>query len=141
MKQIFLSALVTIILSSCAGGGITSIPSSRHATVLDFTPFTKQGFLFTPEPYHGNYESIGLITVSVLASGERKRLRPGIYDWDWDLTPLQTDSVLNYFYQEATLLGADAVVRLSLTSSIADVVGQSVPRVTATGFAIRRIRE
>ena len=128
------------IITGC-GNSLTSIRSYKLTTVLDFTPFTKQGFLFTPEPYQGEYESIGMITVSISASGERKRLRPGVYDWDWDLSQVQSDSVLNYFFEKATALGADAVIQFSLTRSSIDFAGLQVPTTIASGFAIKRKRE
>jgi hypothetical protein len=137
MKTTTLSILLAATITGCSS--ITSLQSYKQTTVLNFTPFTKQGFLFTPEPYPGDYESVGMITVSISASGERKRMRPGIYDWDWDLTQIQADSVLSYFYNQATVLGADAVVRLSLSRTTTDFGELSVPTIVATGFAIKRM--
>lgn len=139
--RIFIMPLLAVVLLAGCAGGVTSIPSRRSTVVLDFTPYTAQGFLFTPEPYLGDYESVGLITVTVTAAGERKRLRPGIYDWEWDLTPLQSDSVLHYFHRRATELGADAMVRFSLAPSSTDIAGEPVPTLVASGFAIRRTKK
>ena len=39
----------------------TFIPKVSEINAVDFTPFTEKGFLFTPNKYTQDYESIGII--------------------------------------------------------------------------------
>ena len=44
---------------------ITHFPRNEQFLGFDFTAYSDKGFLFTPETYLGEYESIGIVTYSI----------------------------------------------------------------------------
>lgn len=56
MKRLILIALAVLMLSSC-GTSITTI-------YVDYSKYSNQNFLVTPNPYYGEYESLGEIYIS-----------------------------------------------------------------------------
>ena len=57
--KLILIAIAVLIFNGCAT--LKFIPAEEYFMGIDFRPYTEQGFLFTPEKYLGEYESIGLI--------------------------------------------------------------------------------
>jgi hypothetical protein len=54
-------SLILLITFSCARP--KHIPGSLSISGINFAPFSKEGFLFTPNKYLGDYESIGIINL------------------------------------------------------------------------------
>ena len=108
----------------------------------DFTKYTNQGFLFTPEKYLGEYESIGLLTVLILPELNRS----GEYDFSvtdkkLSYAPVSADEVLDSLFDVAINMGANAIVSLTIENIERMIEGVNAPGVKASGFAIRRIME
>ncbi|HRQ78483.1 MAG TPA: hypothetical protein PLY94_07770 [Gemmatimonadaceae bacterium] len=119
------------------------IPGSVSVTGIDFTKYTTLGFMFTPERYAGDYESIGLITVTIIptATGSlRIQARSGATERtvDWTVSPVEAKDVLDEAHSRAVAMGADAIMNLSLQA-----IPQVHPELTfygieLRGFAIKR---
>ena len=60
MKKSILIAIAVLIFNGCVAT-LKFIPAEEYFMGIDFRPYTEQGFLFTPEKYLGEYESIGLV--------------------------------------------------------------------------------
>lgn len=62
MKKLILFVLVLMpLFHSCTTLEIAKFPREEVLYGIDFTKYSKTGFLITPEKYSGNYESIGLV--------------------------------------------------------------------------------
>lgn len=137
-----------LLLAGCSSSGY-----EMEKTVLfsgyDFSKYYQKGFLFTPEQYLGDYESIGLLEVEILPDVRRatdsyqgagwKRVASSenmnIY---WDYSIVSTDEVLEAFYEKAKNMGADAVVRLKFDVKFYNNGEILYPSTSASGFAIKR---
>lgn len=64
MKRILILLLALICFSSCA----TFRPQQRStfAYFLDYRPYTSEGFFISPDPYTGEFESLGELYIEVL---------------------------------------------------------------------------
>ncbi len=113
----------------------------------NFSDYTKQGFLFTPEQYLGEYESIGILEVEIYPEINPQGKRVNQYGAEnygeipkWVYYPVQTKEVLDSLFNIGRRMGADAVVRLEIT----DVAQERtrflypIPGKRASGFAIKR---
>jgi len=115
--------------------------------VYDFTKYTNKGFLFTPDPYSGEYLSIGLLEVEIYPQTEKvqskvKSNQYGTKDYGeaskWVYYPINTEEVLDSLYNLATKMGANAIVRLKIEDFIVSygIINSYGKR--ASGFAIKR---
>jgi len=114
----------------------------------DFTEYTKKGFLFTPEQYLGEYESIGILEVEIYPDiKEGKKQGSNQYgtsnygeNTEWLYNLVQTKEVLDSLYSIGKRMGADAVVRLEITDAARERSGfmYPIPGKRASGFAIKR---
>lgn len=123
------------------------INSHADVYIIDYRPYTSKGFLFTPEKYLGEYESIGQIDISFFP--EALRIDPvtyGAYDskknylqGTWLIQKLDVDSLVNEVYKYAKDMGSDAVINFKVgsTSKIMDI-DLDLPGLSFTGFAIKR---
>jgi hypothetical protein len=69
-------------------GGCTPLKESERTvlvSITDFTPYTSRGFLFTPEQYLGDYESVGLIKEYVRPAIRKHDLGSEIDEVHWDV--------------------------------------------------------
>jgi hypothetical protein len=107
----------------------------------DFTEYTQQGFLFTPESYNGRYQSIG--SLQVIVWPEMRRQKQDKFDdpaeyTDWKAERLSPQVAIDSLHSRARSMGADAIVRFSaqrVTEEIQDGVRVGYK---ASGFAIDR---
>lgn len=149
MRKI-LFALPAMVLVFCGCGSpmlFNSIDKSTEITVLDFTNFTGRGFLFTPLTYDGDYESVGLIAVTMFPDATVEQVPiPGsntVHKKQWAIGALDIQAALEQAYQECVNLGADALTQLDVQSVTQSFVGVTDPPLVLqgyqiTGFAIRR---
>ena len=143
-KYLILFAFIFLIFSySCST--ISIIEKQVLVTGYDFRKYTNEGFLFTPESYSGDYESIGILSVEILP--ELRRSKGGSVgqfytpDMLWRYTPVYASEVLDSLYKTAKSMGADAVINLVIMRTQLTYKNVSAPGVEATGFAIKRIEE
>lgn len=123
------------------------IPEYSEFRILDFTPYTEQGFLFTPDKYNGEYESIGIVRYEFVPS-QNLVTKEGKYN---SVTGYSDPSSKEYVPDEyniqdgleqvflvASDMGANAVINLSVESI--EVLGNA-NGYRINGFAINRIFE
>lgn len=146
------AALIGFFAATGCGKRITHIPPVTLTSGIDFTEYTKRGFMFTPEEYTGAYESMGVITVSMYAEGNLepppRPPRRGIFgnggaeqpELVWRFKELRVQDVLEETHKRATGMGADAVVRFNVRAVTrpSGVALVDVPGIEVTGFAIKR---
>jgi hypothetical protein len=140
--------LVPLILTVACSPGQEVYEKEMEVRGYDFTKYTEEGFLITPEKYEGEYESIGVLRVSVWprieyeSTGDSSPPRPGPDDTErrWVTTdPVSRAEVIDSLYSRAERMGADAITRFE-----SDVVTREEANVTrigveASGFAINRV--
>jgi len=124
------------------------IPEKLEVNRIDFTAFSEKGFLITPEKYNGDYESMGLITLTFRPFTKRNKiLTSGGTEVSnlshWEMEKIEHDSLLNSIYEICTEMGADAFTQLEMhveSVIFAQNTTQPVeiPEITISGFAIKR---
>ena len=143
----FIITLITalgasILISSCAT--LKHIPRELKFYVIDFTAFTEEGFLFTPEAYLGDYESVGILYLEIYPEYNRipttEHTAEGFTSMIWVHKPIDLSAVINSYYIEVTKMGADAVMNFETTaiSYIYPGTIMKVEGVKITGYAIKR---
>ena len=144
--------LMSLIILGCAPSR-EFIPQEKTEFVIDFSKYSKQNFLFTPLKYSGDYQSIGLISVSMMPEAEFKfqdrfvdstRTRFIGSNKIWVIKKLNLESVIDTFYLKATSMGANAVIDFNIKFIKKTFESKStnpviLPGVELTGFAIKRI--
>jgi hypothetical protein len=115
----FISALLFTCLAGCHAPR-EFIPGYIEIRAIDFDQYTQRGFMFTPEPYHGDYEAVGHLVVTVYPSAVmdtvvQKRSYYPDYIIEGGLANLGVDSL----YMSAVSLGADAIMNFT-TSTVTD---------------------
>ncbi len=150
MKKIYILVVIVslTLLFGCSGG--VEVQKTVIASGYDFTSYTKKGFLFTPEQYLLEYESIGLITIDIIP--EVREVYSNSYDsgneWikvrgkekSWRVKVVYPQEVLEELYNKAISMGADAVVRLTFDSDQHNNGDITFLSLKASGFAIKRKR-
>jgi len=156
MKKIWLIYVVLFILVSCSTSKITTskisfIPKSQILFGLDFRPYTEQGFLVTPYSYSEPYESIGVLTLSILP--EAKKVVGNTYrtsdspnstiqvEYIWLKSDISPEETIEAMYQECKKLGADALVDFNIkpiSKHYNTDPPVSIDGFEVTGFAIKR---
>jgi hypothetical protein len=138
--------LAFVFIFGCASGPEV-YPKEMNVTGFDFTKYTEQGFLITPEKYEREYESIGMLNVTVYPRLEKISLeeppaQPGAASpaKEWFVTKeVVAQEVVDSLYVEARSLGADAIINFR-TDVVTQDLKQGVSRtgIQARGFAIDR---
>lgn len=149
--QSFLIIPLILFVFSCSAG--VEMQRTVISSGYDFRQYTEKGFLFTPEAYFGEYESVGVLDIEI--SPEVKEVN---YEGDevdnenkwiflrstndgslWKVQRVSPQEVLDEFYKEAIKMGADAVIRLSFDNIEESNDEFTYYGLSATGFAIKRI--
>lgn len=152
-------AFLVIILAAWACAPLKKIDSYSLLNKVDFRPYSEKGFLFTPEKYNGDYESIGIIDFIKMPGAVYSNIKnmkgntaylPESPEYpettsQWFFEPIDLNQVLEELYQQCQSLGADALMNFKLEanedkysvdiSNPTTVVGYRI-----TGFAIKRKR-
>jgi len=133
-----------VFLFGCAES--ISIQKTVLTSVYDFTSYTQKGFLFTPEQYLYDYESIGQINVEIIPNvlpssynevigNDRVKKTGKTY---WKVQKINPQEVLDELYKKATVMGADALVRLKFDNIEKFNGAIYFNSLMASGFAIKR---
>jgi hypothetical protein len=135
------------VLSSC------STPDHIQRQVIvkgfNFSPYTSKGFLFTPLLPTGDYESIGLVSVSIqpeITKGKEGETAPKGYTGTWyggkrywveDVSP---GDVIEEMYKKSIAMGANALTQFTMTTENirTEEGGLSVTVFKVSGFAVKR---
>jgi len=139
--------LVAALIMAC--GGPEVYKKSMEVSGYDFTEYTDEGFLITPESYQGEYQSIGVLSVTVWPRVERRPVeddtlaQPGADSpaQEWFVTEaVDPQEVVDSLYVEAQSMGADAIMNFRAEPVREDLVnGPTRTGVRARGFAIDRV--
>ena len=139
--------LVVTLVAACSGGPEV-YEKSMEVAGYDFTEYTEQGFLITPESYQGEYQSIGVLSVTVWPRIEQKPVedtlaQPGPDNpaQVWLVTEdVDPQEVIDSLYAEAQSMGADAVMNFRTEPVKEDLDnGPTRSGVRARGYAIDRV--
>lgn len=152
-KTILFSAIIIFLLSACETTSVLpKIPRKELLTGIDFSKYTKNGFLITPEKYNGNYESIGLITFVFMPEATPKtNTIENNYSWkegadlvtgySWDIEKVNIQDAIDAMYKRCTEMGANALVNFNASEEIAEYIFAKAPLkikgYRITGFAIK----
>ena len=119
-----------------------SLSSRLDIYTLDFTPYQRDGFLITPEPYRGEYDCMGMIEVSYrpgityeMKGGE------GVHDpirYQPHSGPTDLQWVVVKMHEEALKLGADGIMNFQLDYFDFHTSEGYVRGVSVSGWAIKR---
>jgi hypothetical protein len=126
-----------LLLVSCVKpqsvGGVTRVAG------IDFTPYTKQGFFFSPGEYQGRYEPLGLISVTIMPPA--RQVKDSVTGFlRWQIEPLRVAIVVDSMFARAKAMGADALVHFS-SRAFEDRIDATTTReaIEVSGFAIKRL--
>ena len=146
MKKI----LIIILLFMGCVPNVKHIPEIYMTIKVDFTKYSKKGFLFTPNKYQGKYHSMGIITLlyypeanmvtstSITKGGSKSTVHK------WEIEEFDSYSFLDSIYSISVSMGADAFTELVMTDAEAIRYGEmttnpvSVKGIKIYGFAIKR---
>jgi len=145
MKKIFLTSTLALLFACTPP--LTNIPRESSFFGIDFSKYTKAGFLITPEKYNGEYESIGIVNYVLVPGAELKTIKMSkegqTYPqkiWVKEQTTLGQG--LDSLYSIATKMGANGIMNFKVISadrtygSINGAVNLSGYEIS--GFAIKR---
>lgn len=146
MKKFIFILFCIAILSSCSIERVKYIHSFTEKLVFDFRKYTEKDFFITPEKYQGNYESIGIIDISIYPAAARQLeiIKPqNIIDGEyaqgyWLIRKLKPNEIINTIYEEANDMGANAIMNFKVTSIQKQVdYDLNLKGINVSGFAIK----
>ncbi|MDR8390767.1 hypothetical protein NC796_06445 [Aliifodinibius sp. S!AR15-10] len=116
-----------------------------NVTGYDFSKYTDQGFLITPEQYLEEYQSIGLITVTQWPAVNKtiRRVRDPdgsgyVNREEFHAEDINVEKAIDEIHKVATDMGADAITRFDVTPTSRMNGTLRVQGVEISGFAIKR---
>jgi hypothetical protein len=141
--------LAVTLVAACSGPEVYK--KSMEVAGYDFTEYTEQGFLITPESYQGEYQSIGVLSVTVWPRIEQRPVeddtlaQPGPESpaREWFVAEgVDPQEVVDSLHVEARSMGADAIMNFRTEPVEQDLDnGPARAGVRARGFAIDRVDE
>ncbi len=139
-------SLILLITFGCAPPKY--IPESLSVSGINFAPFSEEGFLFTPNKYLGDYESIGIINLSFapeanLIKSTKKTSGGDRTTSSWVVNDMNPDTLLKKVHELCVDMGADALTEFEVSNFYNNhAVGTTHPitimGLKFSGFAIRR---
>lgn len=142
MKKIILLAAIAI-LTGCA----SLKPTERkvYTYLADYRAYSEAGFLITPQPYQGEYESLGEIDIHIIPAFEQAEEEFGYMGEKWYTFKFETismDAIINTAVKQAVEMGADAIANFSITGKVIERVGSGKTyegiEYRVKGFCIKR---
>ena len=158
MQKFIFLFLISLAFYSCGPTLIElqSIYGSKDFYSIDFTKYSKLGFLITPEKYIGEYESIGIVRYEVYPGATYQLIsnKPNpkygtnanepmmITVRAWDIKKISMQEVIDGMYDQCRQMGADALINFDVKYESIPYSGISNPVTingyTISGFAIKR---
>lgn len=142
---------IAILFTGCATNKPVETDEYYFATGYDFTQYTEQGFLFTPEGFPGEYEAMGIIRINhqpqfmEIPDQQRNQQVPGsrVYvEPDgisyWRVSEPDPDRMIQEAYDQATAMGADAIINFRIVGERITNGSLTVDSAVLHGFAIKR---
>jgi len=137
MRTAFLASL--LFLSGCAATPDTHMSREMDVHGYDFTRYTEEGLLITPEDYNSSYKSVGMLRVVIWPEMRRERVNGDPYEMtNWKAEPLRMQEAVDSLYTRARQMGADAIIRFDAQRVTQEVDDDTRTGVEASGFAIDR---
>ncbi len=142
MKKLFVPfAIMITLLMGCTTA--IELEKELYHVGFDFTKYSKNNFLITPEGYTGGYESVGLITTIIYPEVRKMSITDLDKSWMklgvvWSVKRIDPKEAIDSMYVQALNMGADALIRfniktISKPNGIYNIYGYEV-----SGFAIKR---
>lgn len=150
-KLLFLVCILAIVIQSCKTAQISQIPKREIFSGIDFREYTNKGFLFTPEKFEGNYESVGMVSFLIMPEAVKRRAEtnpnpgswqdPG-YIYNWEVKKIDIQNAVDGIYKRCVEMGADALVNFKSEINIEDypylIPPFKIEGYRISGFAIKR---
>jgi len=143
MKRILLAISAIVILSGCAA--LKPTEREVYTYIADYRAYSEAGFLITPQPYHGEYESLGEIDIHIIPAFEKAEEEFGYMGEKWysyKFEKISLDAMVNTAVKQAVGMGADAIANFSITGKIIERTGQGKTyegiEYHVKGFCIKR---
>ena len=150
-KILFIVCIVATMLQSCKTVKLSQIPKREIFSGIDFRTYTKNGFLFSPGDFDGNFESIGLVSFLIMPEANKKKVEvnpeadqwrdPGV-TYRWEVENIDFQNALDGIYKRCIDMGADALVNFKSEVNVEDYPFMVPPfkleGYRITGFAIKR---
>ena len=153
--------LLIILIFGCAAippqTPLTFISKTKSVKGIDFREYTEKGFLFTPEKYQGDYESIGLLNFSISSEAvlekilvsevnemARKAGLSDVYRYKWNIEEINYKEVLDLAYDTSISMGGDAIINFEINYDVNHYRNADgypsvyIPKINVTGFVIKR---
>jgi len=147
MKKLIV--LFLIILTGCAVT-IYNIDPINEYFGIDFTKYSKEGFLFTPEKYLGEYESIGMIEYKLIP-GAKYKIYKQVYGqeakYKWFTEYIEFSQAVDSIYFMAKSMGANTIMNFDFSIEYNEEFSNpmeyknpiTIYGYRITGFAIKRL--
>lgn len=147
-------SLWILLLSGCAITSLYEIKPEYGFYGIDFSKYSKEGFLITPEKYTGKYESVGMVEYRLMPGA--KYLAVGNYrdasgkiqaTYKWFIDKIEFSQAIDSIYVMAKSMGADAItnfdseIEIKQISSLKYNNPVTITGYRITGYAIKRLEE
>ncbi|KAA3606344.1 MAG: hypothetical protein DWQ06_02555 [Calditrichaeota bacterium] len=140
MRRLILLSLLAVVFLSCTQ--LTQIPEETEMIAFDFSEFSAKGFMFTPNIYAGDYESVGLLEIKYFPEANLKPFETKTTNrvLRWVHEPISPQVLLKVAYDKASKMGADALTQFYVSREIRENKKAKINRdgYKITGFAIKR---
>ena len=151
MKKFFITAALLLLCGQAFGQLVITQKKDEpmekekafRPLVLDFRPYTMNGFFLSTSSYSGEYTPIGYLELQVDPETTRNKNRR-ISDPAWLVEEIQAMELLNAAVEAAKKAGADGLIDLKITpveytSAGADImVSPPIKYYLVTGLCISR---
>lgn len=144
MRYVILPLLLLLVVG-CQQTRQQVVPGTSGTIAFDFRPYLEDDFLFTPQDYDGEYEPVGMITLSVFPRAEnlnapagQKRITPqnGYVQNGYMVEHVETDTLVARAYRQAKAMGADAIMNFDVAPTTRTVQTGTASSITLTGFEV-----
>ena len=138
-QQLLVVALGLATALQCTSPGPRHFPAVTTVTGIDLSRYSQRGFHFSQDSYSAAHDPVGMIAVTTYAEATLRRDSVQGEAW-WEFSEVRAQDVLDSVYAIATRLGADALVKMEMTSVTRARAGQrpETPGLSVTGLAIKR---
>lgn len=150
MRKSIIAVFAFLLITGCSPR-LQEWNTAYIPTGYDFTEYAEDGFLFTPEGYNGEYESMGVVHISfmpeirLIQGNTKPQFRPGydvfqVNNGYYYIQKHDTERIIKEMHTLATGMGADAVIRFEIVPELLDNEGIKITSIRAVGFAIKRVK-
>ena len=159
INKIIISIALLFIFAGCIKrGNIKHREEEKIIEGIDFTWYSKKGFLITAGDYGEDFESIGMFTFTIYPASHRIEKENTIIDekidgsrdeeivktYIWKQEKPNLQKLFDFIYQEALSKKADGIINLRVdfvakTFMDGDYV-ESILGIKVDGFLIKRVR-